>query len=133
MGGITPKELTGGESIPARFTHKDFFEYLPAFKPVISGNHKPRLRSVGVAMRRRVNMIPFAVTIPQGERDPDRPSDAQADAFMASFRLAGLPDADVGAKAQKIGRERQARPLLRAQSDDASLGPQSATQGALAP
>ncbi len=65
------KELTGGEKIPARFMHKDFFEYLPAFKPVISGNHKPRLRSVGVAMRRRVNMIPFTVTIPPEERDPD--------------------------------------------------------------
>jgi putative DNA primase/helicase len=64
------KELTGGERIPARFMHKDFFEYLPAFKPVISGNHKPSLRSVGVAMRRRVNMIPFTVTIPQTERDP---------------------------------------------------------------
>jgi putative DNA primase/helicase len=64
------KELTGGENIPARFMHKDFFEYLPQFKPVISGNHKPRLRSVGLAMRRRVNMIPFAVTIPEAERDP---------------------------------------------------------------
>jgi putative DNA primase/helicase len=64
------KELTGGERIPARFMHKDFFEYLPQFKPFISGNHKPRLRSVGVAMRRRVNMIPFAVTIPDSERDP---------------------------------------------------------------
>ena len=63
------KELTGGERIPARFMHKDFFEFLPAFKPVISGNHKPRLRSVGVAMRRRVNMIPFAVTIPDDDKD----------------------------------------------------------------
>jgi hypothetical protein len=43
------KELTGGERIPARFMNQNFFEYLPAFKPVISGNHKPRLRSVGVA------------------------------------------------------------------------------------
>jgi len=64
------KELTGGERIPARFMHKDFFEYLPAFKPFISGNHKPRLRSVGPAMRRRVNMIPFSVIIPDDERDP---------------------------------------------------------------
>ena len=64
------KELTGGERIPARFMNKDFFEYQPAFKPWLSGNHKPRLRSVGLAMRRRVNMIPFAVTIPENERDP---------------------------------------------------------------
>ncbi len=65
------KELTGGEKIAARFMHRDFFEYLPSFKPVISGNHKPRLRSVGFAMRRRVNMIPFLVTIPPHERDPE--------------------------------------------------------------
>ena len=65
------KELTGGEKIAARFMHRDFFEYLPSFKPVLSGNHKPRLRSVGLAMRRRVNMIPFLVTIPPHERDPE--------------------------------------------------------------
>jgi putative DNA primase/helicase len=63
------KEITGGERIAARFMHKDFFEYLPQFKPWISGNHKPRLRSVGEAMRRRVNMIPFLVIIPEDERD----------------------------------------------------------------
>jgi putative DNA primase/helicase len=63
------KELTGGENIPARFMHKDFFEYLPQFKPVISGNHKPRLRSVGTAMRRRLHLNPFIVTIPVDERD----------------------------------------------------------------
>jgi putative DNA primase/helicase len=51
--------------------HKDFFEYQPQFKPWISGNHKPKLRSVGVAMRRRVNMIPFLVIIADNERDPN--------------------------------------------------------------
>jgi putative DNA primase/helicase len=64
------KEVTGGERVPARFMHKNFFEYLPTFKPFISGNHRPRLRSVGVAMRRRVNMIPFAVKIADSEVDP---------------------------------------------------------------
>jgi putative DNA primase/helicase len=65
------KEITGGERVAARFMHKDFFEYQPQFKPFISGNHKPRLRSVGKAMRRRVNMIPFFVVIPDDERDPN--------------------------------------------------------------
>ena len=65
------KELTGGENIAARFMHQNFFEYLPAVQARhLSGNHKPRLRSVGLAMRRRVNMIPFTVTIPEDERDP---------------------------------------------------------------
>ena len=64
------KELTGGEKIAARFMHQNFFEYQPVFKPFLSGNHTPRLRSVGLAMRRRVNLIPFTVTIPEDERDP---------------------------------------------------------------
>ena len=65
------KELTGGERIAARFMHKDQFEYTPQFKPWISGNHRPRLRSVGKAMRRRVKMVPFNVTIADDERDRD--------------------------------------------------------------
>src|SRR5580693_8299114 len=48
---------------------QDFFEYRPAFKLVIAGNHKPSLRSVDEAIRRRFHLIPFAVTIPPDERD----------------------------------------------------------------
>jgi putative DNA primase/helicase len=65
------KELTGGERIAAHFMHKDYFEFVPEFKTIISGNHRPRLRSVGPAMRRRVNMIPFVVKIGDDERDRD--------------------------------------------------------------
>jgi putative DNA primase/helicase len=36
---------------------------------VIAGNHKPRLRVVDEAIRRRLHMIPFAVTIPPERRD----------------------------------------------------------------
>ena len=50
---------------------QDFFEYRPAFKLVIAGNHKPSLRSVDEAIRRRFHLIPFAVTIPADERDSD--------------------------------------------------------------
>jgi P4 family phage/plasmid primase-like protien len=63
------KALTGGDRIAARFMHQDFFEYAPQFKLVIAGNHKPALRNVDEAMRRRFNLIPFAVTIPPEERD----------------------------------------------------------------
>jgi len=65
------KALTGGDPITARFMHKDFFEYTPQFKLVIAGNHKPRLKNVDEAMRRRLHLVPFAVTIPEAERDPD--------------------------------------------------------------
>lgn len=49
---------------------QDFFEYVPQFKLVVSGNHKPRLRAVNVAIRRRMNLLPFTVTISDEERDP---------------------------------------------------------------
>jgi putative DNA primase/helicase len=64
------KQLTGGDPITARFMRQDFFTYDPQFKLVIAGNHKPSLRSVDEAVRRRLNLIPFTVTIPLHERDP---------------------------------------------------------------
>jgi putative DNA primase/helicase len=64
------KSLTGGDKIAARFMRCDFFEFIPEFKLVIAGNHKPGLRSVDEAIRRRLHLIPFTITIPEVERDP---------------------------------------------------------------
>lgn len=63
------KALTGGDKIAARFMRQDFFEYVPQFKLLIAGNHKPALRDVDEAMRRRMHLIPFTVTIPAEKRD----------------------------------------------------------------
>jgi len=63
------KALTGGDRIAARFMRQDFFEFTPQFKLLIAGNHKPGLRSVDEAIRRRFHLVPFAVTIPAAERD----------------------------------------------------------------
>jgi putative DNA primase/helicase len=63
------KSLTGGDRIAARFMRQDYFEFTPQFKLVIAGNHKPGLRSVDEAIRRRFNLIPFTVSIPPEERD----------------------------------------------------------------
>src|SRR5262249_40899502 len=65
------KTLTGGDRIAARFMRQDFFEYTPQFKLLITGNHKPGLRSVDEAIRRRFNLVPFTVTIPPDQRDPE--------------------------------------------------------------
>jgi P4 family phage/plasmid primase-like protien len=65
------KAITGGDEISARFVRQDFFRFTPTFKLMIAGNHKPRLRSVDEAMRRRFHLIPFAVTIPEADRDKD--------------------------------------------------------------
>lgn len=63
------KSITGGDEISARFMRQDFFTFRPQLKLWVAGNHKPGLRNVDKAMRRRVNLIPFLVTIPEEERD----------------------------------------------------------------
>ncbi len=63
------KTLTGGDKIAARFMRQDFFEFTPTFKLVIAGNHKPGLRSVDEAIRRRFHLVPFNVVIPLEQRD----------------------------------------------------------------
>jgi putative DNA primase/helicase len=64
------KALTGGDKITARFMRCDFFEYTPQFKLLIAGNHRPSLRNVDEAIRRRIHLVPFTVTIPETKRDP---------------------------------------------------------------
>jgi len=69
------KALTGGDKITVRFMRQDFFEFTPQFKLLIVGNHKPSIRNVDEAMKRRLHMVPFTVTIPPARRDkrlPDR-------------------------------------------------------------
>ncbi len=63
------KAITGGDKVSARFMRQDFFEYTPQFKPVIVGNHKPAIRNIDEAMKRRLHLIPFTVTIPPERRD----------------------------------------------------------------
>jgi putative DNA primase/helicase len=73
------KALTGGDPISARFMRADFFTFNPQFKLWIAGNHKPSLRGVDEAMRRRFNLIPFTETIPAAERDAELPAKLKAE------------------------------------------------------
>ncbi len=63
------KSLTGGDKISARFMRQDFFEFFPQFKLFVAGNHKPAIRNIDEAMKRRLHLIPFTVTIPPEQRD----------------------------------------------------------------
>ena len=53
------KALTGRDAISARFMNRDFFEFIPQFKLLVASNHKPRIRTVDDAWRRRLHLIPF--------------------------------------------------------------------------
>lgn len=74
------KALTGGDTITARFMRQDFFSFSPVFKLLIAGNHKPSLRNVEEAVRRRIHLVPFTVTIPPSERDPELQAKLAAEA-----------------------------------------------------
>jgi putative DNA primase/helicase len=65
------KEITGGDRVSARFMRQDFFTFFPQFKLLIAGNHKPAIRNIDEAMRRRLHLIPFTITVPPEKRDKD--------------------------------------------------------------
>ena len=67
------KQMTGGDTIRARYMRQDFFEYRPQFKLMIVGNHKPILRNLDDAARRRFNIIPFVHRPP----NPDKTLEAR--------------------------------------------------------
>jgi putative DNA primase/helicase len=63
------KQITGGDKISARFMRQDFFEFKPEFKLLLIGNHKPTLRNVDDAARRRFNIVPFVHKPPVKDLD----------------------------------------------------------------
>lgn len=63
------KSLTGGDKITARYMRQDYFEFTAKFKLLFAGNAKPGLRTVDEAIRRRIHIVPFEVTIPPENRD----------------------------------------------------------------
>lgn len=73
------KALTGGDMIAARFLHREFFEFEPQFKLILSTNHRPRIIGTDNAIWRRVRLIPFNVTIPPNEQDKKLPEKLEAE------------------------------------------------------
>jgi putative DNA primase/helicase len=63
------KEMTGGDTISARFMRAEWFEFRPEFKIFLATNHRPIIRGTDHAIWRRIHLIPFDVQIPKLERD----------------------------------------------------------------
>jgi putative DNA primase/helicase len=76
------KSLTGGDPISARFMHRDFFTYQPQFKITIIGNHKPILRNVDDANRRRLNLAPFVYKPTNPDKALERKLEAEHPAIL---------------------------------------------------
>lgn len=63
------KQMTGGDPISARFMRQDFFTFKPAFKLTIIGNHKPVLKNIDDAAKRRFNIVPFTKVPAKPDRE----------------------------------------------------------------
>ena len=63
------KAITGGDPMRARHMRKDSFEFQPKCKVIPSGNDAPAVKGVDSAMKRRLQIVPFTVPIPEAERD----------------------------------------------------------------
>jgi putative DNA primase/helicase len=65
----TIKQLTGGDTITARFMRAEFFEFKAEFKIFLGTNHRPEIKGTDYGIWRRMRLIPFEVTIPAEKQD----------------------------------------------------------------
>jgi putative DNA primase/helicase len=74
------KGMTGGDPITANHMRKDPFTFLPNFKLLFTGNHKPHLKNVDVAIKRRLFLLPFDYDVPDDKIDESLPGRLQDEA-----------------------------------------------------
>jgi P4 family phage/plasmid primase-like protien len=75
--------LTGGDRITARFMRQDNFVFLPQFKLVFAGNHKPQIQNVTDALKRRTHLVPFTHKPAVVDLDLDQKLRAEYPAILA--------------------------------------------------
>ncbi|MBC8637317.1 hypothetical protein IAG25_10885 [Caballeronia sp. EK] len=63
------KNISSGEKIAARHMRQDWYDFVPICKLLFVGNHRPRLRQVDEAERRRFRIVPFVHKVPENRRD----------------------------------------------------------------
>ncbi|MCK6467084.1 MAG: phage/plasmid primase, P4 family [Candidatus Brocadia sinica] len=68
LAEVLVKQLTGGDTITARFLYGEFFDFKPEFKLWLACNHKPNIKGTDHAIWRRIKLIPFNVKIPKEKR-----------------------------------------------------------------
>jgi len=63
------KDLTGQDTISARFMWAEWFDFKPTHALHLSTNHKPEIRGTDPAIWRRIRVVPWTVTISPAEQD----------------------------------------------------------------
>ncbi|WP_373804583.1 phage/plasmid primase, P4 family, partial [Jeotgalibaca porci] len=63
------KQLTGGDTVTARFLYGSEFEFKPEFKIWMATNHKPVISGTDDGIWRRMAVIPFEYKVPKSKID----------------------------------------------------------------
>jgi putative DNA primase/helicase len=71
MASDVMKRITGEPRLKARKMRQDFESFVNVTKLWMAANDRPRVDGLDEAIWRRIRLIPFDVTIPPVERDPD--------------------------------------------------------------
>jgi putative DNA primase/helicase len=70
LHGDMVKRMTGGDPVPVRGMQSNvMIERVPMFTPVIVTNEMPHIKGADDAVRRRVRVLPFDVTLPPDRED----------------------------------------------------------------
>lgn len=87
------KQITGGDTITARFLHKEFFTFKPQFKIWLATNHLPVITGQDEGIWRRIRRIPFKVVIPDSKVDETLPKKLKAEGpGILNWALKGLEE-----------------------------------------
>jgi putative DNA primase/helicase len=73
------KDLTGQDTISARYMRGEWFDFAPTHKLHLSTNHKPEIRGTDAAIWRRIRLVPWSVTVPPEEQDKKLPERLRAE------------------------------------------------------
>ncbi len=65
------KTLTGGDTITARELYQRSFEFMPQCTLWLAANDEPRVRDDDGALWRRILQVPFSVSIPEADQNPE--------------------------------------------------------------
>lgn len=85
------KQLTGGDTVTARYLYGREFEFKPEFKLIMATNYKPRIRGTDSGIWRRIRLVPFTQTIPEDKQDLQLPEKLQAELpGILNWALVGL-------------------------------------------
>ncbi|MFJ2399808.1 phage/plasmid primase, P4 family [Streptomyces xanthochromogenes] len=62
------KELTGGDTITARYMRQSFFSFEPTHHLWLMGNHQPQVKAGGDSFWRRLRLLPFLYKVPDDKK-----------------------------------------------------------------